>query len=81
MPHIRLKINGYNEKLQQFKPTEPQKLCNCFIRQNCPMNRLCLTSSILYQATAIVNSSKKDTKESAKRHSRNVMKTTKNHST
>ena len=51
MPNIRSKINGHNKKILQSKPTEPQKLCNCLIREDCPMNGLCLTSSILYQAT------------------------------
>ena len=35
----------------------------------------------LIQNAAIVNTNKRGTKESVKRHSRNVMQTTKNHST
>ena len=35
----------------QPKLIEPQKLCNCLVKEDCPMNGLCLTSSILYQAT------------------------------
>ena len=35
----------------------------------------------LLQNAAIVSTDKKGTKESVKRHSRNVMQTTKNHST
>ena len=48
------------------------------------MTGLCLTLNILYQPTenaAIVNTNKNHTKESVKRHSRNVMQITKNHST
>ena len=50
------------------------------------MNGLCLTLSILYQATiqwneAILNTNKKDAKEPVKRHSRNIMETTINHLT
>ena len=52
MPNIRSKINGQSKKILQPKPTEPQKLCNC------PMNKLCLTSSILYQATIKCSDSK-----------------------
>ena len=51
MPNIRSKINNHNKKILQPKPTEPQKLCNCRIKEDWPMNGLCLTSSILYQAT------------------------------
>ena len=58
MPNIRSKINGHNKKILQSKPTEPQKLCNCLIRDDCPMNGLCLTSSILYQATITCSDSK-----------------------
>ena len=46
------------KKLLQSKPTEPQKLCNCFLKEDYPMNGLCLTSSILYQATIKCNDSK-----------------------
>ena len=52
--------------------------------EDCPMNGLSLTSSILYQANIKCGDGKfklKDTKESVKRHSRDVMQTTKNHST
>ena len=60
-------------------------LCNLF-KEDCPMNGLCLTLSILYQATiqwneAILNANKKDAKEPVKRHSRNIMETTINHLT
>ena len=51
MPNIRSKINGHNKKMLQHKPTELQELCNCLVKEDCPMNGLCLTSSILYQAT------------------------------
>ena len=83
MPNIRSKINGHNKKILQPKPTEPQKLCNCLVKKDCPMNGLCLTSSILYQATIKCSDSKykkKDTKESVKQHSRNVIQTTENQS-
>ena len=58
MPNIRSEINSHNKKILQSKPTEPQKLCNCLIREDCPMNGLCLTSNILYQATITCSDSK-----------------------
>ena len=51
MSNIRSKINDHSLKILQPKPTKPQKLCNCHVKQNCPMTGLCLTSSILYQTT------------------------------
>ena len=50
MPKIRSKINGHNKKILQPMPTEPQKLSSCLVKEDCPLNRICLTSSILYQA-------------------------------
>ena len=44
--------------LLQPNPTEPQKLYNCFVREVCPVNGLCLTSSILYQTTVKCSDSK-----------------------
>ena len=70
------------KKILRRKSTEPQKLCNCLVKIDCPMNGLCLTSNILYQATIKCNDSrKKDTNESVKQSSRNVMQTIKNNST
>ena len=80
MQNIRSKINGHKKKILHSKPTEPQKSCNYLFKEDFPMNELCVTSSILYQATIKCNDnnkSKKDTKESAKRTSRNVTQTTK----
>ena len=58
MPNIRSKINDDNKKILWSKSTEPQKLCNCFIRENCSMNGLCLSSSYLYQGTITCSNSK-----------------------
>ena len=43
MPNIRSKMNYHSKKIPQPKPTEPQKICNCLVKENCPVNRLCLT--------------------------------------
>ena len=58
MSNIRSKINGHNKKTLRPKPTEPQKLCNCLVKEDCPMNGLRLKSSILHQATIKCNDSK-----------------------
>ena len=38
MSNIRSKIIGHNKKIVQPNPAEPQKLCNCFVEEDCPMN-------------------------------------------
>ena len=46
------------KKILQPKPTELQKLRNCLLKEDFPMNELCLTSSILDQATIKYSDSK-----------------------
>ena len=59
MSNIRSRINDHNKKkILQPKSAEPQKLCNCLVKEDCPLNGLCLTSSILYQATINCSESK-----------------------
>ena len=58
MPNITSKINDHNRKILQPKPAEPQKLWNCIVKEDCSLNRLCLTSGILYQATIKCSDSK-----------------------
>ena len=58
MPNIRSKINGHNKKILQPKPAEPQRLYHCLVKEDCPLNALCLKSIILYQATIKCNDSK-----------------------
>ena len=85
MSNIRSKVNGHNKKILQAKPIERQKLCNRLVKEDCPLNGLCLMSGILYQATTKRSDSKyqhrRDTKKSMKRPSRIVMQITKNNST
>ena len=58
MQNIRSKINGPNTEILKPKPAQPQKLCNCLVKEDCQLNGLCLTSSILYQATVKCSDSK-----------------------
>ena len=58
MPNTSSKINDYNKKILQPKPTESHKLCNCLVKEDCPVNGLCLTSRILYQAAIKCRDSK-----------------------
>ena len=56
------KLNGHNKKILQPKPIEPQKLCNCLVKEDCSMNWFRLASSILYQATIKCSDSKYEQK-------------------
>ena len=84
MLNFRSKINSHNKKILKSKTTEPQTLCNYLVKEDCPMNGLCLTSSILYQATIKCNDNKykqKRNKGICEATSRNVMQSTIYHST
>ena len=71
MSNIRSKINDLNKKILQPKAAEPKKLCNCLVKEDCPLNGLCLKSSILY--LAIIKCS--DSKYKQKRY-KEICKTT-----
>ena len=58
MPKHQMKNKRSQQKILQPNLTELQKLCNCLVKESCPMNGLCLTSSILYQAIIICSDSK-----------------------
>ena len=51
-------MNDHNKKILQPKPAELQKLYNCLVKEDCPINGLCLTSSVLYQTTIKCSDSK-----------------------
>ena len=78
MPNIRSKKDCHNKKILKPKPTEPQKLCNCLIKEDSPTNGSCLTSSTLYQATIVWDDSKcKQKKESVKLWTHSTVKSVK----
>ena len=54
----QIKNKQPQQKILQPQPAEPQKLCNCLLEEDCPLNGLCLKSSILYQATVKCSYSK-----------------------
>ena len=58
MPNIRSKKKLSQQKILQPKPEEPCKLCNCLVKEDYPLNGLCLTSSILHEATTKCSDSK-----------------------
>ena len=56
-PNIKAEIHKYNkntlEKAQQEHPDT--QFCNCTNKKQCPLNGLCLTESIVYQANIMPN--------------------------
>ena len=57
MPSIKAEIHKHSknslEKAQQKHPDT--QLCNCTNKKQCPLNRQCLTASIVYQANITTN--------------------------
>ena len=55
----QIKKKRSQQKILQPKPAEPQKLCNCLVKEDCPLTGLCfIESSILYQAIIKCSDSK-----------------------
>ena len=58
MPNLKRKIDTHNKSLLQKRTPTPEKLCNCRAQPNCPLNGICLTTNIIYQATVECNNNK-----------------------
>ncbi|KAJ8048904.1 hypothetical protein HOLleu_01408 [Holothuria leucospilota] len=51
LPNVRNLIQSHNRKvLRQARDQPETQLCNCRIRNDCPVQGLCLTSRVVYQA-------------------------------
>ena len=48
-PNIMALINSHNKKLTK-KSDKNEKLCNCRIKTNCPVDNKCCLSNVIYQA-------------------------------
>ena len=51
MPNLDAKISAHNKSLLRKVPPTPEKLCNCRVKSNCPLDEKCLTENVIYQAT------------------------------
>lgn len=61
MPSLEKKISAHNKSvLRKNNNTTPidQKTCSCRSKANCPLNGVCLTRNIIYQATVESNTDK-----------------------
>lgn len=59
MPNIENVIKQHNSKILNPK-TQPQSLCNCRNRENCPLEGKCLTLCIVYRSTVTTQESTKN---------------------
>ena len=55
MPNLQNLINSHNQNILKNQPQSTPKTCNCLKKENCPMNGLYLTESLLYYATITCN--------------------------
>ena len=51
MPNMKSIISSHNKKaLKSVESTEQAKLCNCRVKNECPLNGECLTPAVVYKA-------------------------------
>ena len=63
MSNTRSEINGHKKKILWPKPTEAQTLCSCLVKEDCPVNGLCLTSGTFCKGIIEWNGNKKKQKK------------------
>ena len=51
MPNMKTAIDRHNSKLLQTDKNETDRLCNCRVKEECPLEMKCLEKSMIYQAT------------------------------
>ncbi len=59
MPNLERKINTHNKSTLRENPQQPERMCNCRSKPDCPLKGECLSNNVIYQATVKTN----DTKE------------------
>ena len=56
MPNIKSLINSHNKGLLTPQPNhDPERLCNCINKENCPLSNNCQSKSLIYEATVTSN--------------------------
>ena len=59
MPNLERRIDAHNKSILRERPQQPEKICNCRSKPDCPLKGECLTTNVIYQATVETS----DTKE------------------
>jgi hypothetical protein len=61
MANVKNRIMAHNKKILNELETNPEekRLCNCRIKNNCPVNGQCLLNNVVYKATVVTKSETK----------------------
>ena len=59
MPNLERRIDAHNKSILRERPQQPEKMCNCRSKPDCPLKGECSTTNFIYQATVETS----DTKE------------------
>ena len=59
MPNLERRIDAHNKSILRERLQQPEKMCNCRSKPDCPLKGECLTTNVIYQATVETS----DTKE------------------
>ncbi len=59
MPNLERKINTHNKSTLRENPQQPERMCNCRSKPDCPLKGECLSNNVIYQATVKTNDTKK----------------------
>ena len=61
MPNMSSVIKSHNARVIKGKVDKsPKKMCNCRVKNNCPVNGKCLSKSVVYKATVTSNNMSKE---------------------
>ena len=61
MPNMSSVIKSHNARVIKGKVDKsPKKMCNCRVKNNCPLNGKCLSKSVVYKATVTSNNMSKE---------------------
>ena len=50
LPNVKTRIAGNNKKILSHDSGEPENMCNCRKKNECPVNNKCLTRGVIYKA-------------------------------
>ena len=66
MVHKTNLIKQHNARVLKNQEDTEKRLCNCTVKDNCPLNGKCLHENIVYQANVITTMNVKNTSEQLK---------------
>ena len=63
MVHKTNLIKQHNARVLKNKEDTEKRLCNCTVKDNCPLNEKCFHENIVYQTNVITTMNVKNTSE------------------